>query len=234
MKPIRVLLSAVALSLVVVGCGGGDGEQRPTPVASSQSFALSQPYRATVLQTTSTRSFRAEGRASGLSFSGSGTLTLSAPTPSSFEGVAATGQTQDVAGRVSSFGQSRDIATRRLLFTNPSSAFAGVVDGGGYRVPTATFALPATGRVGEVGLLFDAINYTDSTKATRLGTSRSVYSIEADTASSVLLKIFLEDTSTANAQTYFEVQTFRLSADGRLDFVRIEIRQGSDQLVLNF
>lgn len=179
-------ISAVAL---LSACGGGSGSGvsgggRTGPVASSLTFNAS----------TAMRSLAVSGQTANFSVSssdgctGSGSFTAGATTTSNtFENQSALSSTSMFNIQLhklyscNNFKHNNKLHGHKLR-TTWCFRRKYIVYAGGFNVPS-------TARVGEVGIIGNALRYTSSSKTIQDGTAQLSYVVEADTESTALITV---------------------------------------------
>ena len=213
------LACATLLSLGGCGGGGSDSSSSPAPVASPISFPLQSGYRALV-QSAQRYNFTMVGSCSGTSVE---TVTA-ATSNSTFEGAAAL--QSDVAQTSSRNNCApQTVVSNTTTFLDPVTflPLGSVTTGSEYVVAQARpAALPLTVKVGEKAAVVGFDVYSDSTKATLLGTRSATFTITSDTASTAFLTIITNDFSGSSLQSTQQT-TYRMSIDGSLVLVSVDV-----------
>ena len=79
---------------------------------------------------------------------------------------------------------------------------------------TALGTLPSAARINDTGNLFTANRYASSTKAVLRGTRTASYVVEADTASTALVSLIIEEKNTSNVTTSKDTLQLRITPNG--------------------
>ena len=223
------ILHALAMAALVAGCGGGGGGDSGTPaagpgpgaIASTDSFPLQDGYRARLVAG-SNDSFAISG-----SCAGTAQITNGAATGTTFEGIAGFGTLQ----------------TSTVTFTNclqagvPTSTASGTtyydinyapigtsVTGVEYSVLNgAPTSLPASAKVGDTAVYAMLTTYTNSTKSLATGKRELSYTIEADTADTVVVNLTAKTSDISNHLLLTQQTRYRMAADGSLTVVSIDL-----------
>lgn len=172
----------------LVACGGcGGGSATTGPVASAMTYQLAAAHRN--LLNPGTLNFSISGtKSSGDVATGSGSTTLGPLTPAVFEGMNALQQTSSTLTSITDMGVTTPASTVRTFYRDSNLLSLGS-SGDDYQV--VVDSSPATATVGSSGISSTIKRYKDSSKATLRGTETESYSLEADTASTALLKVVL-------------------------------------------
>lgn len=85
-----------------------------------------------------------------------------------------------------------------------------------YGVVTGAVTLPQTGVVGDKGPLFTENNFASNNKASPTGTVEHAYAIEADTATTALLKLTQVKKDASGTLLSTTTRTFKMTLDGAL------------------
>ena len=213
---IKYTLAATAFA-VLSACGGGGGGIAQT--ASTLTFNVGLALRA----------ITAAGQNATFTVSqnngcaGSGSYTVSAPTTSTtFEGNAA----------LSSFSMLN------INFTNctPATISNTVTNyynsnyvplgasGDSYLVYTGTFNVPSTAKVGDVGIIGNAVRYSNSFKTTQTGTAQLSYVVEADTETTAMITVATKVNNSSNALEATQLTKYRINSANTLALVSLTIQ----------
>jgi hypothetical protein len=217
MKNTIKLLLATASVALLAACGGGGGGGTPAPVASTQTFDLRAAYVA-LFTTPSSNQFTLSGTIEGASVTGSGTATSGSVSSGTFEGLASLQRSQTISGTLSGNGQTIPLTVTSTDWTDSNYVPRGST-GDEYEVVSGTPTIPTTARVNDTGMLFTAITYPDSRKQFRTGTVDVSYVVEADTATTAIVKLIRTYRDTGSTITNISTATFRIDATNR--FVRL-------------
>ncbi|CAN1489547.1 hypothetical protein MCEMAEM4_00163 [Burkholderiaceae bacterium] len=208
---------ALLSSLVLVACGGGGGGGSNGPVTSTETFQVKAAY-VNYLNKTGSFPFTLSGTSSGVNVTGSGTLTLSTPTNSSFESAPVLQKNTATTFTIIANGVSANDGSASSSYVDSNYQPKGS-SGTDYAVVTSNIAIPVTGRVGDSGTWSTENRYANSTKTSLLGTTTTSYVLEADTATTALLKIISEEKNNLGTTTFTSIETYRITASGALTVV---------------
>ena len=228
----RILNRSIALTLMtatlLAGCGGGGGggSGTPTPsgpVTSTLSFPLQSAHKALVASG-ETRNFTASiTLVSGTTVSGpcSATGSLSqapAATVATFEGntAALSAVTTLTLTTLASPGCNAvtTSATATEYFDSNFVELGHNTVGGDYGVFLTAPSIPASGKVGDTGIIGTETLYTNSTKATVSGTDAISFVIEADTATSAIVNVITKNIDVAGNVISTSQERSRITAVG--------------------
>ena len=209
---------AAALALLLSACGGGGSDSGSTPASqvSTETFQLRTAYANAVGDTT-TRSFQISGTVSGVAITGSGSATQGALVAASFEGRSAQSKTTTITGSFSAAGTTPvPLAVTTVAYFDSSLNLLGENDDGEYLVVNSATTVPTTARVGDSGTWYTADRYDSSAKTTRQGSWTVTYALDADTASSAILRLTSVERDTSNATVSTTTSRFRMTPAGAL------------------
>lgn len=218
MKILR-LISVTALVFLVSACGGGGGGGGGSngPVTSTETFQVKAAY-VNYLNKTGSFPFTLSGTSSGTNVTGSGTLTLSTPSNGTFESISVLQKNSAATFTIIANGVSANDGSASSTYVDSNYQPKGS-SGTEYAVVTSNIAIPVTGRVGDSGTWSIENRYTNSTKTSLLGTTTTSYVLEADTASTALLKIIDEEKNNAGTTTSTMIETYRITPAGAITAV---------------
>lgn len=213
---IKYTLAAAALSLLAA-CGGGGGSSGP--VASTQTFNISSAIR----------SLTASGQNATFSVSasngctGSGSYTVGAATTSTtFENQPALSSTAMLNINYTNCSPAT-ISSTTTNYTDTNYVPLGV-SGDRYLVYTGGFNVPSTARVGDVGIVGNAIRYTNSSKTTQDGTAQVSYVVEADTDSTAMITVATKAYNSSNSLESTQLTKYRINSSNAMSLVSITIQ----------
>ncbi len=222
MKHLSLLLS----TLLLVACGGGGGGGALGPVASSSTFQLKQAYANNFVQTVNqnwTVSGSAAINGATVELSGNGVTTQSAVTNTNYDGVPALQKSQTASGTLfaTSLGQSSNFpfpTTTVTFFVSSAFDPLGSSSGGLFTFATVPVSIPFTARVGDFGNIgtFDTYAFREPPSGPLLGRTAFSYALEADTASTAILRITQVGTNPAGAVLVTQYETFRITPEGAI------------------
>lgn len=234
MKFLNTLFLIVS-PILLVACGGGGGGGTPVssgPVASVETFQVKSAY---VNYVNDSRSlpFTISGTASGVSVTGSGTVTQSTLTNTTFEGLPVLQKVTTMTGKVVGNGVSVPLSTTATSYLDSNYALKGS-SSDEYLVVTSGGNIPATAKVNDTGNLYNANRYTTSSKTTLLGTTAVSYVLEPETASTALLKLVQVNKNTAGTVTTNSTLTFRITPAGGLTRLSESAVSGTTSLTITY
>jgi len=218
-------LVACIVTIALIGCGGGGGDSNTN--VSSASFPLLSGYKAYVI-TGSNTNFTVSGACTGTA-----NLTSAPTTAATFEGVVGF--------------SSADTATINLTNCTPASTAASSVEyydtnytplgtstpGEEYaKFQTTPNPLPSSVKVGDAATFGTLTIYTDSTKTVSTGTRVLSYVIEADTPSTAIVNLIAKDFDLANQLTYTQQSRYRITTNGTLTAVSVDLQYSTTHLLL--
>jgi hypothetical protein len=223
---------AAALALTLVACGGGGSGGNGTPTGSSgggsQSFNLQAGIANMVAHgLTANVNFSGTVQVNGTStaVTGSGMYALAAGVSATFNGTAATSQTQTLTGNVMAAGQSIPVSQSvTAYYATSNSAFLGEVASGEYDVAQAQFEYPTSIQGGMSGTLGTVLRYTDSTMSVPQGTAQATYAVTAATTQGGPLGIAITTKiyNTQNALVETDTTNYTMTSSNVLSFVSAE------------
>jgi len=225
------LLTATALFSLLSACGGGGGVSGP--VASSESFSLVKLW-ANMLTTPSTNKVTITGTTKDGAVTGSGTSTLSGLSAGTFESMPAQKQTQTMAISLVINGQTIPVNDKIDTWVDSNNTPKGESGGDYYVVVTALGNLPTAARINDTGNLFTANLYADSTKAVLRGTRTVSYLLEADTASTALASLIIEDKNTSKVTTSKSTQQLRITPTGTFTRIKETSVEGTTSILITY
>ena len=210
----RVALLGLILTSVfgITGCGGGGGGGDSGPVTSTETFQLKTAY-INSLTTASSKPFSISGTSSGISVSGSGTVTESSLTSAVFEGVSCNQQVMTVTGNVSGSGTTVPFGGTQTTYYDSNYNYLGS-SSDDYTVVIGTMSLPQTAKVNDTGVVFTETIYPSSAKAYSTGTNTFSYTLEPDTATTALLKLILTEKNTSGTVVSTSIKVSRITPAG--------------------
>jgi hypothetical protein len=215
MQALKYTLVATLFALLAAcGGGGGGGGSDSGVVASTLTFDV----RAAL------RSLNAAGQNASFSVSqnngcsGSGTYNISpASTSTTFEGQAALSST---AVLVINFTNCTPAVSSNTVigYTDLNYTPLGA-SGDKYVVYTGGFNIPNTARVGDVGIVSNALRYTNSSKTTQDGTIQVSYIAEADTATTAIATVITKTYTMANVLESTVLTKYRVNSSNTMSLV---------------
>jgi len=227
------LLTATALLSLLSACGGGGGGGTAAPVASTESFPLMTVYRNTITSSSS-NNYTISGTISGVSVTGSGTVTFGNLSAGTFEGLPALQRTTTATGSAVVNGGTIPLNTSSIDWFDSNYVPKGESGGEDYVVIAGTPTIPTTARINDTGTLYTANRYASSTKAVLRGTSEVTYVMEADTASTALVTLINEEKNTSNVTTSTSSEQFRITPTGTFTRIKDTAVQGNVLLTITY
>jgi hypothetical protein len=225
------LLSATALILLISACGGGGGGSSG-PATSTETFQIKTAF-VNYFNSTGSLPFTVSGTSSGVSITGSGTLTGSTPVSATFESMPALQKNEAITYTLTSNGVTATDASTSSSYVDSNYQPKGESNSE-YSVVTSTTAIPVTAHVGDSGTWSTANRYTTSAKTSLLGTSTTSYVLEADTASTALLKTISEDKDRSGATTVTTISTYRITPAGAITRISVSVTKSPLFLTYTF
>lgn len=215
MKYPNILALTLSVAFLAACGGGGGGSGTPAaPVTSTETFQVRTAY-INYVNDSRTLPFTISGTTAGVSVSGSGTLTQSSVTNSTFEGAAALQKTSTINASLTANGMTIPLATTLVSYVDSNYVPLGSVNGE-YLVVTGAITIPVTGKVNDAGVWFSANRYASSLKLNLLGTEVISYALLPDTATTALLNIIQVDKNLSGATTMTTTLRFRMTPTGEL------------------
>jgi hypothetical protein len=166
---------AVVATMALTACGGGGGlggSNTTAPPAGSYDLhaataALVKSGMSVKVNLTGT----AIANGTSNSFTGTGTLTLSAGANGTFNGLTAETQTESISGTITVAGQSVPYTSTVVNAYDNTAAFLGESTSSDFEVASAPITIPTT--VGTAATELGTLSrYTDSTRSVVLGTTQ--------------------------------------------------------------
>lgn len=230
-------LSTLTLSAAfIAACGGGGGDSGlPTPVppvVSSETFQVKTAY-INYFTDTSSHPFLVSGTAAGFKVTGSGTVTQSGVTNGTFEGAAVLQKTTLVTGSFVVNNTSYSLDASDTAYVDANYVAKGW-SGEEYVVVVSVAVVPDTAKVNDTGLWHTSNRFDTSAKTTFLGTSQVSFALEADTATTALLKIIQIDKDTVGDIEMTATATFRVTPAGGLTRLTENAIAGTTNLTLTY
>ena len=210
-------------AIALTACGGGGGSAAPPPATT---YDLQTGISNLVSQgLTSNVALSGTVIASGqsVSFTGTGTFTLTPSVAATFNNSAAASQTQTLSGTITANGQTVTLPTASVVdyYASGTDAFLGETGSSEYDVAQTPFTYPTMVVGGSAGTLGTISRYSDSTMSVPLGTTEVTYAVTApvDPGSPVLVKLTNQIKDALGSVTETDVTSYDLSSAGILTFV---------------
>jgi len=209
------------------GCGGGGGgtAAAPAPVIDPNLTVPVQTAIANLVNKGMNKTFTVTGWIDNSTtntpvpradITGSGTLTIGAPTAATFNGASVLRSTEVITGTVTVNGRQSSIASSGTTFYNSSNYTTAGTIVGGDTTYFSTYTYPATVKAGSTG----SLGRTTDAGGAFAATSTTVYSVASDTATSLLvtlLKVESGPGATVTTQT-----VYRISTSGDINLMSID------------
>jgi hypothetical protein len=234
-------LSGIVLALfalVVTGCGGGGGGGAPPPsgpVTSTLSFPL---LAASETETASGSSvtLTANGTPATEVTDGlcSGTLNLTvgpANTATTFEGAPAFSFTQVLQMNFTNCVPASVAETATGYVSSTYAPLGFQVVGGDYGVYAAPAIIPASVKVGDVGIVGTINTYTDSSKTVGTGRHEVSFVVEPDTATTAIINLITKGYNASSQLLFTEQDRWRITESGSFSLVSIDIQYATTSTV---
>ena len=213
------------IAMLVTACGGGGGSGgggvAAGPVASASSFSMTT-VMADQINNGYTENFTVTGTqiVGGITFNvtGNGTITVAPAVNAVFEGQAALQNTGTISATLTVNGISAPLSETSQSFSTTNYVPLGESNGE-YWVMQGAPVIPATVNVGNTGTIGTYTRYSDSGKATVLGTAQISYVVEADTATSAVVNIILREFDNTNTLLLTDQDRWRIDTLGNLAWV---------------
>lgn len=220
----------VGLTAVITACGGGGGggggSKAPSapitvPVAAAYNKLISNGM---------TASTKLSGKLDGDTVGGSASFTLSPAVAATFEGQAGMSTTQTLGITVTVKGESYPLwpMVNKVYYDSNYQEIGSAFDGGedvgtSYSVVTKSNPLPANAKAKDSGEFVTTTAYTGPSKMAAIGGTTSTWSVEADSASSLILRISTRFLDANNNLSETDDYLYRIDTAGNISFSAIEI-----------
>jgi hypothetical protein len=208
----------IVAALFLVGCGGGGGGgSNSGPVASTLAFNVKIAV-ANYVSMPHSYNLSGSGTIDGARVTITGTDELSVLTSGTFEGQIALQQTETTNLTVTGNGTSVPLSSIGTSYYLPADYTPlGGESLNQYEVNDPGGTYPTTAKVGDKGLVGTVKLYSNSTKTTQIGSETTSYSIEADTADSVVVTfVTVTNYSAPPPSTETGTSKYRLDSMGTL------------------
>lgn len=231
---IRFVMAA-GVAAILTACGGGSDSG--SPLASSDTFPLKTAFQ-NVFNDVSTAKFSITGTAPsvGAVISGTGSATRFTPTNGVFEGIDVRQKAETVSALLTATLTSNGKTNQSSV--NETTTYS--IDKNGlpvgeesaniYLVTNGVANIPQTVRVGDFGVVMTQDWYTRKDKSFKMGTKVTSYSIEADTGSTALLKVTVQDKNNLNVNGSTSIINYRITPSGGVSLISAIGKVGPDTL----
>ncbi|MFC5499819.1 hypothetical protein ACFPOE_19920 [Caenimonas terrae] len=176
----------------------------------------------------------ASGQTVSVAGAGTYTETTSAAT---FEGVAGLRKHVDLSGSVSANGQTAPLSASTDAYYDSNYKPLGSTSAGAYCVTTAYTSLPANAPAGTSGTWISQDCYASSAKTSKIGSGTVTYTVEADSANSLILRLTTRVTDSAG-NVLPSTASYRVTTTGatsRLtDAVTVTVNGASANLTISY
>jgi hypothetical protein len=246
MKNFIKYLTISAITLLLVGCGGGGGSEQSTPIISNATFPLRTAW-VNYLNLRGTRTFTLQINEGGKVSNGSGTASFSPLQSATFIAEPSLASTTSITGQYTLDGKVIPYANTSTMHVDSNYFPLGRIDEQqGVVLNLAARSIPSTARVGDTGTMFTMTRYTDYTRPTQFnpnpfsnsltirGTSTFTFTVEPDTATSAILKIITQNRDTRAIDVGTEITKLRMNTDGAVVYISETFTLGADSVVATF
>ena len=214
---LNYMLAATAVA-VLAACGGGGGGGS-TQVASTLTFNVGSALQAiTAAGQNATFSVSASNGCTG-----SGSYAVSAPnTSTTFEGNAALSSVSMLNINYTNCTPAT-ISNTVTNYYNSNYAPLGA-SGDSYVGYTGAFNVPSAAKVGDVGIIGNAVRYSNSSKTSQTGTAKLSYIVEADTESTAMITVATKAYNSSNTLETTQLTKYRINSSNTLSLVSLTIQ----------
>jgi hypothetical protein len=224
---IKYTLAASAVALLSACGGGGGGGGSSGPAASALTFNVGTALQA-ITASGQNATFSVT---SSNSCVGSGSFAVSAPTTSTtFEGGAALSAVSMLNINYTNCTPATISNTTTNYYTSNYAPLG--ASGDSYLVYTGTFNVPATAKVGDVGIIGNAVRYSNSSKTTQTGTAKLSYIVEADTETTAMITVATKAYSSSNALETTQLTKYRINSSNVMTLASLTIQYANGTNVL--
>lgn len=227
---VGVRFSVFLFAILLTACGGGGGGGgAASPVASPSSFSAVTVF-ANQINNGYTKNFAITGTqvvgGDTYNVTGTGSVTVSPAVNTVFEGQSALQNTSTVNGTITVNGISAPVSDTSQSYSSSSYVPLGESNGE-YWVVQGIATIPSTVIVGDAGAIGTYTRYTDSSKTVVLGTAQVSYSVEADTATTAIINVTLQEYDGTNVLEVTAQTRWRIDTLGNVTWVS-ETSTGAD------
>ena len=220
--------ASVLSTALLSACGGGGGSDSNTTTAAGTgttaqqtvtTFPLQAAYK-TRVASGSTDSFNVSGTCTGTA-----TTSSSVPSGATFDGAAALSVASTITINYSNCTPASNASTSNVYYDSNYNLLGHFTPGVEYgKFATTPATLPTSVKVGDTAVYGTETIYTDSSKQTTKGQRTLSYVVEADGPSTAILNLITKDVNASNQLLFTQQTKFRISADGALKVVSIDIQ----------
>lgn len=213
------VITLVAIVTLLAGCGGG-GDSGVGGSAATV-FALQAAYQARI-KAGAVDHYTLSGTCAGTA-----TISVSAATAATFEGVAGFAAPQTVTLNFTNCTPATNAVSATAYLDNNYSPLGTSIPGVRYeKFLTTPPSLPVLVKVGDTAVLATLTVYADSTKATVTGQRVLSYVIETDigSTSTALVNVISKDYNAANQLLSTTQSRARIGVDGTLTSTTVDIQ----------
>lgn len=212
----------------LIQSGGGGSTSAPVV----QTYDLRAAYVA-MFTTPSSNQFFISGTIEAVTISGSGTATSSAVTSGTFEGLPSLQRSQIITGTLISNGPPTPLSVVSTDWTDSNYVPRGSTgEDVEYEVVVGTPTIPTAARVNDVGTLFTANWFQDSTKRVLMGTVVATYVVEPNGSTSAIVKFIRTYRDTSSTITDIATATYGIGTSNRFTRVSETLVSPLDQINL--
>jgi hypothetical protein len=224
----------VSLSVgLVSACGGGSSGSAASAVSTS-TFSVDAAFKGNIAAPRNLP-WTLTGTVQGVAVSGSGTLTESGLSASSFNGTAAQLRTVRFNGTLIALNQSAPYSQTESAYYDSGYRLIGGSGTAGTSYITQTLStLPTAARVGDSGALATITNYGDAAKLLKTSSSTVTWALAADTANTALLKLTTAVAGPTGSVTTTTTETLRITPAGDTTKVSLDSNVSGQLLKFTF
>lgn len=231
MRKIIHWISLACFTTLLAACGGGGGGT--SAVASTETFQLRAAW-VNYYTDAGSHPFTVNGSSSGYAYSGTGSVATSGANAALFQGVNCFYATTSLGATITVAGQTTQISGSGTLYADYNYNPLGSSNANEYVVVQGTATIPATGKVGDSGVLYTANRYSDVSMAIQTGTQTMSYTLAADTATTALLRISIVNKNLSGGTDSTETLTFRITPAGALTWLSDNTTNSTTTVYITF
>lgn len=228
MQKIIHWITLACLTTLLAACGGGGGGgggAASNAVASTDTFQVRTAW-VNYYTDAGTHPLTVSGTSSGHAYSGTGSTITSGPTYgtqfySQCQGSLCYFASTSVNATIAVAGQTTSISGSGTLYADSNYNPVGSSNSSEYVLVQGSASIPATGKVGDSGVLYTANRYSVSgpSGSQLIGTQTMSYALLADTATTALLRVTIVNKNLSAATDSTETLTFRINPAGALTWL---------------